>query len=425
MIVVTLVESCRHELYEYAKRVQAYVREHCPPLQGDVECRIMVRDCGPRFSYDWSRDLLIDDIERAVWQGNFDVWNRQLAASLPEKFKSILIAFRPSKIDHEAKDTRCANKNHGLIEGNGLADFHPTEPYFVMDKLIAPQSVHAELKSAISLIKNRDLIYNQWGFSEVDPCPRAILNFYGPPGTGKTMAAHCIAKKLQKKILIANFAEIESKYVGDSPKNLENIFRVAERDDAVLFFDEADSFLGKRLTSVSSSSDQAVNSLRSQLLQLLETHSGVVIFCTNLQRNYDKAFESRILKSVKFDLPDLDCRKMLIKQMIPCKLPCDDTAGFDETFILRLAELSDGFSGRDIKNAILQTLCLVASQERHSFSIDDFESAFETMQKDKEAIKKEHGGLNRQQSKNLAEKIGENLKTGEFKVDGSDVKTTD
>lgn len=199
MIVVTLVESCRHELYEYAKRVQAYVREHCPPLQGDVECRIMVRDCGPRFSYDWSRDLLIDDIERAVWQGNFDVWNRQLAASLPEKFKSILIAFRPSKIDHEAKDTRCANKNHGLIEGNGLADFHPTEPYFVMDKLIAPQSVHAELKSAISLIKNRDLIYNQWGFSEVDPCPRAILNFYGPPGTGKTMAAHCIAKKLQKK----------------------------------------------------------------------------------------------------------------------------------------------------------------------------------------------------------------------------------
>ena len=62
------------------------------------------------------------------------------------------------------------------------------------------------------------------------------------------MAAHCIADALGRKIVIANFAEIESKYVGDSPKNLENIFKTAARENAVLFFDEADSFLGKRFT---------------------------------------------------------------------------------------------------------------------------------------------------------------------------------
>ena len=134
-----------------------------------------------------------------------------------------------------------------LIAGEGLASFQAVTPKFKMDKLIVTAELKEKITNTISVIQNINLIYNEWGFSEVDSQPKAVLNFFGPPGTGKTMAAHCIADALSKKIIIANFAEIESKYVGDSPKNLENIFTVAKNEDAVLFFDEADSFFGKKV----------------------------------------------------------------------------------------------------------------------------------------------------------------------------------
>lgn len=80
-----------------------------------------------------------------------------------------------------------------------------------------------------------------------------------------------------------------------------------------MFFDEADSFLGKRIEDVSHSADQALNSLRSTMLIQLEIFEGVVIFASNLRENYDKAFKSRFLYEIEFDLPDLDCRKQIIK----------------------------------------------------------------------------------------------------------------
>ncbi|MGC8140941.1 AAA family ATPase, partial [Salmonella enterica] len=81
-----------------------------------------------------------------------------------------------------------------------------------------------------------------------------------------------------------------------APKNLQAAFDVAKNNDCVLFFDEADSFLGKRITNVVQGADQALNSLRSQMLILLEEFKGIVIFATNLVTNFDTAFESRILK---------------------------------------------------------------------------------------------------------------------------------
>lgn len=75
--------------------------------------------------------------------------------------------------------------------------------------------------SDLNSIKCQDLIYNKWGFSEVESKPKSILNFFGPPGTGKTMCAHAIAKMLDKPLLALNYSEIESKYVGDAAKNLK------------------------------------------------------------------------------------------------------------------------------------------------------------------------------------------------------------
>lgn len=257
-----------------------------------------------------------------------------------------------------------------------LPTFFPIEPRYCFDQIILPDKLIGQIKEALNIIQYQDLIYNQWGFSEVDSIPKSILNFYGPPGTGKTMCAHAIAKAINKKLLALNYAEIESKYVGEAPKNLQAAFDVAKNNDCVLFFDEADSFLGKRITNVVQGADQALNSLRSQMLILLEEFKGIVIFATNLVTNFDTAFESRILKHLKFDLPNEDARISIIEKMIPSKLPIEKKFNADE--LRSLSQIVDGLSGREIKNAILETLLTKADskQQEQMFNYDDFKSGF-------------------------------------------------
>lgn len=257
-----------------------------------------------------------------------------------------------------------------------LPTFFPVEPRYCFDQIILPDKLIGQIKEALNIIQYQDLIYNQWGFSEVDSIPKSILNFYGPPGTGKTMCAHAIAKAINKKLLALNYAEIESKYVGEAPKNLQAAFDVAKNNDCVLFFDEADSFLGKRITNVVQGADQALNSLRSQMLILLEEFKGIVIFATNLVTNFDTAFESRILKHLKFDLPNEDARISIIEKMIPSKLPIEKKFNIEE--LRSLSQIVDGLSGREIKNAILETLLTKADskQQEQMFNYDDFKSGF-------------------------------------------------
>ena len=357
------------------------------------------------WEWEWERS-----IEQIAWQALCDKWLHDHFM----EFSSNGIKGLGVKIMHDKKvETPDSSE---LITGEGLASFQALAPKFQMEKLVVSDELREKITNTISVIQNINLIYNEWGFSEVDSQPKAVLNFFGPPGTGKTMAAHCIADALSKKIIIANFAEIESKYVGDSPKNLENIFTVAKNEDAVLFFDEADSFLGKRLTSISSSSDQAVNSLRSKLLQLLEDHTGIVIFCTNLLKNYDKAFESRILRSLKFDLPDDDCRKKLILQMIPQKVPFAKDQHLNDSSVMLLVEASKDFSGREIKNAILQVLCKAAAENKHEFLISDFKTGFDVMQQEIADIKKERGEIDSERKIKLENEIKENLRKGNFRI---------
>lgn len=169
---------------------------------------------------------------------------------------------------------------------------------------------------------NQDKLYKEWGLGKVFKQHRSIvLNFYGKPGTGKTMMAEAIAQYLGKKIYQVNYAELESKYVGETPKNIVEVFKQAQADGAVLVFDEADSFLGKRLTNVSQSPDYGVNITRSVMLMEIEKYEGVVVFTTNLMSNYDEAFKRRIFTNVEFRMPDAEARRRIWKTHIPPELP--------------------------------------------------------------------------------------------------------
>ena len=213
------------------------------------------------------------------------------------------------------------------------------------------------------------MLLNQ--IKRIEPFPRMALNFYGPPGTGKTLGAHALASHLQQPILIASYAQIESKFHGDGPKNVEALFYAAERDNAVLFINEADSLLSKRLTNVTQGSEQASNSMRSQLLICLERFSGLVIFATNLAENYDEAFETRI-RSIEFPLPDEETRYQIWRKHLGdgSKPPLAE-----DVSVAVLAKVDD-LCGRDIRNAIIDA-ALRAATIKDFIEQDDLLSAIE------------------------------------------------
>lgn len=267
--------------------------------------------------------------------------------------------------------------------------FIPIEPRYRFEQIILPDDLHREIYEALCIIDHQELIYKTWGFEEIDPIPKSILNFYGPPGTGKTMCAHAIAHKQKKKLLALNYAEIESKYVGDAPKNLMKAFETAKEMDAILFFDEADSFLGKRIQNVTQGAEQALNSLRSQMLILLEEFSGIVLFATNLVSNFDRAFESRILKHIKFELPNEKARIQIIKSLIPLRLPISND--FTDSEWEEIGKITDSLCGRELKSIVLETLLQKAHQDGKDawFSFTDFKQAILNKQESLRKLKEE------------------------------------
>lgn len=251
------------------------------------------------------------------------------------------------------------SKSDELSREERAEQYIAQQPNYTFDFLIVPETVKTALYSAIDLLSLERKIFEEWGLRRIEPFPRTALNFYGEPGTGKTLAAHALAAYLEKKILVATYSQIESKFHGDGPKNVDALFYAAQRDGAILFIDEADSLLSKRLTNVTQGSEQAINSMRSQLLTSLESFRGIVIFATNLAENYDMAFETRI-KSVEFQLPDKATRFEIWR----VHLIFDGGPPLDPEIDLNELSKIDNICGRDIKNAVIQAAIRAARDDR-------------------------------------------------------------
>ena len=235
-------------------------------------------------------------------------------------------------------------------------EFFPEEPKYSFDEIILPQDVKNKILDVANYPENSKKVFEEWGLQSVYKQSKRIgINLYGAPGTGKTMAAHAIAKHLGKKILIVNYADLESKYVGETPKNIRKVFEAAKNSGSILFFDEADAILSKRVTNMSSATDVSVNQTRSVMLMLMNDYQDFIIFATNFIENFDPAFMRRISTHIEFKLPDLDCRKKLWQHYILPTMP--NNVDVDE-----LAEKYDGISGSDIANAVLMAAFKAARQ---------------------------------------------------------------
>src|SRR5919107_1347111 len=113
--------------------------------------------------------------------------------------------------------------------------------------VILPPTTRRTLDLALAQVRSHSLIFGRWGLGERHATGLGLaFNFAGPPGTGKTICAEAIARALGKKLLIVNYAEVESMWVGETPKNVVSAFRAAAEQNAVLFFDEADAIAARR-----------------------------------------------------------------------------------------------------------------------------------------------------------------------------------
>jgi SpoVK/Ycf46/Vps4 family AAA+-type ATPase len=224
--------------------------------------------------------------------------------------------------------------------------------------VILPPDTRRALDQALAQVTSHDLIFNRWGLGERHPTGLALaFNFAGPSGTGKTICAEAIAQALGRRLLIVRYAELESMWMGETPKNVSAVFRLARDEQAVLFFDEADAILARRSTSFDSGFQRESNTVVSVLLQELESFRGVVIFATNLAANFDPAFERRIRTHVLFEMPGVDEREQIWRvQLHPTLTPIADDVNF------RGLATEFATSGGDIRNAVLKAALAAAAE---------------------------------------------------------------
>lgn len=246
--------------------------------------------------------------------------------------------------------------------------FSITEPQFSFDDMILNLDTYNQIQDALAFLENRDIIFNKWGLKKTHKLQnKSAINFFGESGTGKTMAAHAVAKQLDRNLLIVDYAQIESKYVGETSKNITLLFEYAKESNAIIFFDEADALLSKRVRKMESSTDTSVNQTRSHLLLKLNDYNDIIIFATNFIENYDPAFMRRISTHVQFKMPDEESRQKLWRLYIPAEMP--NNADID-----KLSTEFDNITGADIQNAVL-TAALRAARQKELIVPNEYFSA--------------------------------------------------
>jgi len=284
-----------------------------------------------------------------------------ITSDISEGLKYIVEFPNTNSTVNENKSSETTGESNTNSSENKQFEYTIDTPRHGLSRVILPQTTRSDIEITLNLVKQHDLMYDRWNLKSIcgSGSQAVTINLYGLPGTGKTLCAEAIAFELSRGILRVKYPELESSLVGQTNKNISEIFRAGREKGCVIFFDEADSILGKRLSSVIQGADHAINMSRSVMLIELERFDGVVIFATNFIRNYDTAFERRLLHFVKFDLPDDESREKIFRLHLPEELPIDQ----HEFSIEKLVEQTDGFNGSDIRNVVMKSAAKAASQD--------------------------------------------------------------
>ncbi|MGA2249198.1 ATP-binding protein [Terracidiphilus sp.] len=218
--------------------------------------------------------------------------------------------------------------------------------------LILPEPQILALRQLTAQVRCRVKVNETWGFAAKGRRGLgASALFAGESGTGKTLAAEVLAHDLGLDLYRIDLSAVVSKYIGETEKNLRQVFDAAEEGGVLLLFDEADALFGKR-SDVKDSRDRYANMEVGYLLQRMEAYQGLAILTTNLKSSLDRAFQRRLRFVIEFPFPDVTQREAIWRCVFPAETP---TQGIDAAALAQLK-----LPGGSIRNIAFNAAFLAA-----------------------------------------------------------------
>lgn len=357
------------DLAEYPQWIILDGNEECQPeeISGD---KPWISIDFPAASYSerrqiWDRLLksngdLVDGINLADLAGKFRFSADQISDVIATARN--LAAWRdPENRSISGEDLYAACRKHSRQTLNTLA--RKIQPMYRWDDIILPKDHVEQLHEICGYVENYHTVYSSWGFGRKISLGKGLnVLFAGPSGTGKTMAAEIVANELKIDLYKIDLSSIVSKYIGETEKNLDRVFREGQTSNAILFFDEADALFGKR-SEVRDSHDRYANIETAYLLQKMDEYEGIVILATNLRKNMDEAFSRRMHYFLEFAVPEEPDRLRIWQNVFPKEAPLSENA--DLNFMARQFKITGG----NIKNIALNAAFL-ASQDGKLITIE-------------------------------------------------------
>ena len=288
-------------------------------------------------------------IEVSALAGQFILTSGQIRDAITTARDRAMQRGQPPGMD----DLLAAAREHSNPHLGTLA--RKLNPRYTRQDIVLPEDPLRQIGEIVSTVKERARVLSEWGLGRKLVASAGVtILFTGESGTGKTMAAEVIASELGLDLYKIDLSTLVSKYIGETEKNLEQIFHEAESSNAILFFDEADAIFGKR-SEVKDAHDRYANIEVSYLLQRMEDYDGVTILATNLRSNLDQAFTRRLQFLVDFPPPDEYSRLRIWQTLFPPDVP--RATDLDFGLLARRFKLAGG----NIRNILVSAAYLAAS----------------------------------------------------------------
>lgn len=308
---------------------------------------------GGQLSAGEKREVLDHHIEkeyRRQWQDELFAGYRMNIGEMLEKLKKAEIYIRL----HGGEKSDEALYQGAVRERKRTYPFgRIIETEYVLEDLILPKECFRQLTLLIDMAKGwfcmkerqTGLIKRREGLHVL---------FHGGSGTGKTMAASAVAARLGLPLLKVDLSRLVDKYIGETEKHMDEIFKTAERESCIVFFDEADAVFARR-TGIQDSNDRYSNVSTAYLLQRMEDFEGIVILATNLIKNFDEAFLRRIRLVIRFAEPEEEDRLRLWKRLLEGALPVAEDV--KPEVLARAVSLSPARIKASVQNACMFAAC--------------------------------------------------------------------
>ena len=224
-----------------------------------------------------------------------------------------------------------------------------------LNQVILPDDRSSQLQEIVDQVNFSDHVLDRWKFGSQLPYGKGVsVLFFGPSGTGKTMAAMGIANKLRVPLLKLDLSRVVSKYIGETEKNINQVFEDAESSGGAILIDEADALLGKR-SEVKDAHDRYANIEVAYLLQRMESFAGLAILTTNMRQNLDSAFVRRLRFIIEFPKPSVEAREKIWRICLP-----EESHVLQDSAFKHLAKRVD-LTGGHIRQITLRAAFLAAS----------------------------------------------------------------